>query len=102
MRTLRDDQFTRRYPDATPCRVVVEFRDGRSVAAEANDWLGFYARPMPAEQVRQKFRALTADHLDDRLASELRDMVFDLENVPVKDLTSRLAQAASKPLERVA
>jgi 2-methylcitrate dehydratase len=102
VRTLRDDQFTRRYPDETPCRVVVEFRDGRSVAAEAKDWLGFYARPMPAEQVRQKFRALTADHLDDRLASELRDMVFDLENVPVKDLTSRLAQAAAKPLERVA
>jgi len=102
VRTLRDDEFTRRYPDETPCRVVVEFRDGRSVAAETKDWLGFYARPMPAEQVRQKFRALTADHLDDRLASELRDMVFDLENVPVKDLTSRLAQAAAKPLERVA
>jgi 2-methylcitrate dehydratase PrpD len=47
VRTLRDDQFTVRYPNETPSRVVVEFRDGRSVAAETNDWLGFFARPMP-------------------------------------------------------
>ena len=37
-----------------------------------------------------------AFHMDSQLH------VFDLENVPVKDLTSRLAQAAAKPLERVA
>jgi 2-methylcitrate dehydratase PrpD len=55
------------------------------------------ARPMPAEQVREKFRALTADHVDDGLGSEIRDMALNLENVPVKDLTNRLAQAAADP-----
>src|SRR5207244_9397151 len=32
VRTLRDDEFTSRYPAETPCRVVVELRDGRSLA----------------------------------------------------------------------
>lgn len=94
VRTLRDDQFTRRYPDETPCRVVVEFRDGRSVAAEASDWLGFYARPMPADQVREKYQALAAGHLDQSLQIEICDMVLDLENVAVKDLMDCLAHAS--------
>jgi 2-methylcitrate dehydratase len=93
VRTLRDDQFTRRYPDETPCRVVVEFRDGRSVAAEAKDWLGFYARPMPAERVREKYQALTASRLDQSLQTEICDMAVELENVAVRDLMDRLAGA---------
>jgi 2-methylcitrate dehydratase len=93
VRTLRDDEFTKRYPDETPCRVVVEFGDGQSVAGEANDWLGFYARPMPCEEVRYKYDALTSGHLPDGVREELADMALRLEHARVRDLTALLAQA---------
>src|ERR1700704_1260193 len=40
VRTLRDDEFTKRYPQETPCRVVVELKQERALAGEAVDWLG--------------------------------------------------------------
>ena len=93
VRTLRDDQLTRRYPDETPCRVVVELRDGRSVHCEMNDWLGFFARPMPCDEVRKKYDGLTLAHVDDRLRREIADTALNLEQVRVRDLTALLARA---------
>jgi 2-methylcitrate dehydratase len=93
VRTLRDDEFTRRYPDETPVRVVVEFKDGRSVAAETHDWLGFYSRPMPCDEVRYKYDALVAGHVRDDVRDELADMVLRLEDARVSELTALLAQA---------
>src|SRR5207253_1100819 len=92
VRTLRDDEFTKRYPDETPCRVVVELRGHRSYEASGQDWLGFYSRLMPAPEVRRKFDALTADHLDQRLGGEIAEMVLNLDNIRVRDLTASLAR----------
>ena len=92
-RTLRDDQFTRRYPDKTPVRVVVELKGGHSVHAEAEDWLGFYSRPMPREEVRAKFDALTDGHLEDAPKNELAEMVLQFENASVRDLTRLLGSS---------
>ena len=92
VRTLRDDVYTKRYPEETPCRVVVELRDGPALVAEASDWLGFFKRPMPAHEVRAKFNALTVPHADDALRSELATIVENLEDVRVRDLTSLLAR----------
>ena len=93
VRTLRDDEFTKRYPDQTPVRVVVELSGGRSVAADAHDWLGFFSRPMPCEEVRYKYDALTSGHLSDDVQDELADVVLRLEHARLRDLTRLLAQA---------
>jgi 2-methylcitrate dehydratase len=93
VRTLRDDEFTKRYPSEVPVRVVVELRGGESLALERSDWLGFYRRPMPPREVRHKFDALVAGHIDDRRRDELADMVLHLEGAPLADLTALLAQA---------
>jgi 2-methylcitrate dehydratase len=92
VRSLRDDEFTKKYPDETPCRVVVELRGDRSFEADGRDWLGLYSRPMPAQEVRRKFDALTADHLDQRLGDDIAQMALNLENIRVRDLTASLAR----------
>jgi 2-methylcitrate dehydratase len=93
VRTLRDDQFTHRYPDETPCRVIVEMKGERSYAAESKDWIGFYSRPMPWDEVRYKYDALTASHLSDGLRDQIAEAVSNLENIRVTDLTALLARA---------
>ena len=45
-------------------------------------------------QVREKYQALAAGHLDQSLQTEICDMVLDLENVAVKDLMDCLAHAS--------
>jgi 2-methylcitrate dehydratase len=96
VRTLRDDEFTKRYPEETPVRVVVEFRGGESVALEGADWLGFYRRPMPAAEVRSKYAALVAGHLEDAVRDELAECVLNLERGQVRDLTALLAKASPR------
>ena len=93
VRTLRDDEFTRRYPKETPVRVVVEMHDGRSLACEVSDWIGFYRRPMREQEVRFKFDALTASNSTAELRDGIARVVGELENRRVSDLTALLAQA---------
>jgi 2-methylcitrate dehydratase len=92
VRTLRDDEFTKQYPDATPVRVVAEMKDGRSFVCEKNDWLGFFKRRMPPDRVRAKFDALAEAHTDAALRDRIADAVLHLEHSRVRDLTTLLAQ----------
>jgi 2-methylcitrate dehydratase len=91
VRTLRDDQFTKRYPQETPCRVVVELKQERALACEAVDWLGFFNRPMSWSQVREKFDSLAMSHTDAADRNRLAELISHLEDTPVRSLTACLA-----------
>lgn len=93
VRTLRDDQYTARYPHETPCRVVVEMNDAREHVAERSDWLGFYRRPMPLQEVRAKYETLAMPHTDDALRAQIADAVLALPRTSVRQLMATLAQA---------
>jgi 2-methylcitrate dehydratase len=95
VRTLRDDEFTKRYPRETPCRVVVELKHERSLACETTDWLGFFKRPMSWSQVREKFDALAIPHADTAQRDRLAELVSDLEDTSVRSLTACLARVTS-------
>jgi 2-methylcitrate dehydratase len=96
VRTLRDDELTRRYPEETPCRVIIELTDERAVAREASDWPGFFKRPMSCNQVRDKFDALTAAHADAAQRDAIAQLVDDLEETPVRSLTACLEAVGVK------
>jgi 2-methylcitrate dehydratase len=95
VRTLRDDQYTQRYPDETPCRVVIEFVDGRQVSKEQSDWAGFFKRPLDWPQVRAKFYDLAEPHADISMCDRIAETVAELERRPLMDLT-RLLGAVSE------
>jgi 2-methylcitrate dehydratase PrpD len=70
--------------------VVVELHGERSLAREAQDWLGFYRRPMPADAVRQKFDGLTAGHTTAEQRDAIAQAIDHLERTPVRELTKIL------------
>lgn len=92
VRTLRDDEFTRRYPDETPVRVVVEMKDGRSLVCETSDWLGFYRRPMPMAEVRAKFDAVAEPFTTAGLRDDIAGWVASIQTARVRELTALLAR----------
>ena len=93
VRALRDDEFTRRYPDQTPVRVVVNMHDERSYATETKDWIGLFSRPCRARRCAYKYDALVSGQISDSVRDELADLVLRLDQARVSDLTALLAVA---------
>jgi 2-methylcitrate dehydratase len=56
--------YSRRFPEEMPCRIIFTLSDGRTVAKEKRDYEGFRTRPMRWETVVQKFERLSARYID--------------------------------------
>jgi 2-methylcitrate dehydratase len=97
VRTLRDDNYTHRYPEETPCRVVIELGGGHELVQEQTDWAGFFKRPLDWAAVRSKFDGLTERFTDARLRDELADCVARLDQVRVAELTELLGRVSRTP-----
>jgi 2-methylcitrate dehydratase len=92
VRTLRDDAYTRQYPEATPCRVQIELCGGHALAQEQADWAGFFKRPLDWQAVRAKFDGLSEAYAEASLRDEIADCVAHLEQVEVAELTRLLGR----------
>ncbi|MGH7557274.1 MAG: MmgE/PrpD family protein [Gemmatimonadota bacterium] len=86
------EEFSRRFPDEMPCRVLIHMRDGTIHEIEKRDYEGFHTRPMRWETVAAKFDGLAAPYADEGLRAEIREAIRDLDERPVSELTSLLAQ----------
>ncbi len=52
-------EYSRRFPEEMPCRLVVTLRGGRILTKEKRDYEGFHTRPMGWETVIRKFEGLS-------------------------------------------
>ncbi|NIR44250.1 MAG: MmgE/PrpD family protein [Gemmatimonadetes bacterium] len=86
------DELSGRFPDQMPCRVEIHFRDGTNVSREKRDYLGFHSRPMDWDDVRAKYDRLAETATTEDLRGEIASVVAELEERPVRDLTSLLRQ----------
>ncbi len=93
IRVRPDDELSGRFPDQMPCRIEIHLRGGTSVAREKRDYLGFHSRPMDWDDVRAKYDRLAEAAATEDLRREIADVVGDLEQRPVRDLTSLLRRA---------
>jgi 2-methylcitrate dehydratase len=84
--------FSRRFPEAMPCRLKVVLRDGRSLAREQEDYEGFHTRPMTWDRAREKFDRLSASHAAADLRGEIAEAVLHLEDLATGDLTVLLSR----------
>src|SRR6185312_2944384 len=50
-----DEELSKRFPDAMPCRIQITLKDGRTLRIEKQDYEGFYTRPTSWEQAVAKF-----------------------------------------------
>src|SRR5262249_45306596 len=84
--------YSRRFPDAMPCRITVTLNDGRILTKEKRDYEGFLHRPMTWETVARKFERLSAPYIDPELRREIIDAVANLEAIETTDLTRLLGK----------
>jgi 2-methylcitrate dehydratase len=90
--TVRSDAIlSRRFPAEMPCRVRIILRDGQVKTAELADYPGFHTRGRTWEAAQKKFERLTSPHTSPSLQVRILATVAELEQFPVTDLTSLLA-----------
>ena len=85
-------ELSRLFPDEMPCKITVWLKGGQTLTIEKRDYEGFWTRPMPWDQVVQKFDGLAAPYADAGLRQQIVDAVGRLEQVPVADLMQLLAR----------
>lgn len=86
-----NEEYSRRFPQEMPCRIVVHLRGGRVVETEKRDYEGFHTRPMSWESVTRKFDTLSAPYAGAARRKEIVAAVRSLEDRKVADLVKLLA-----------
>jgi 2-methylcitrate dehydratase len=84
--------YSRRFPDAMPCRMTLTLRDSRRVVKEKRDYEGFRTRPMSWGTAVEKFEKLVASYTDRSLCQEIIHAVSHLESIQVNELTELLGK----------
>jgi len=89
------EEFSRRFPGEMPCRVTVVLRNGTRLLREKDGYRGFHLDPMDRDEVLGKFERLSAPFASAQLSRDIAGVVWNLESVPVRELTALLARAAA-------
>ncbi|MCG3114908.1 MAG: MmgE/PrpD family protein [Candidatus Manganitrophus sp. SA1] len=84
--------FSDRFPDEMPCRLIVSLRNGRMLIKEKRDYEGFYTRPMQWETVSRKFEQLSKRYADASLRRDIREAVSRIEEIQTRDLMRLLSR----------
>jgi len=87
------DDYSQRFPDEMPCRIMLTLDNGRVVVKEKRDYVGFRTRPMSWEDAVGKFERLSVPFVERALLQEVEEAVAGLEAIQVADLTRLLARA---------
>lgn len=91
-----DDEYSKIFPDALPCRVTVRLKGGTILLKEKRDYEGFFTRPLSWESVVQKFNSLCIPYLDKGLREKIVQATAHLEEIEVAELTRLLGKVSSQ------
>lgn len=86
-----DEALSARFPEECPCRLRVFLHDGRVLARERSDYLGYPSRPMSFSDVETKFVRLTQGVLDSEHQQRLIRAVAEIEELAAADLAEMLS-----------
>ena len=87
-----------RFPQELPCRLKIQFQDGRTFSIEKSDYEGFLTRPVSWERAIEKFDRLSGPHARAALRNQIVETVDQLESKETRDLTDLLRKiATAKP-----
>jgi 2-methylcitrate dehydratase len=92
--------YTREYPNSVKCKVRIGLKDGNIFELEKSDYPGFFRRPMPVEQLLEKFKQLTAPSAPGPRLQQVIQAVAKLDGRPVRELAFALRDlgvSASQP-----
>ncbi len=89
--------YSRRFPEEMPCRIIVTLRDGRTLIKEKRDYEGFRTRPMSWETAVKKFERLVSSSIERSLCQKIIDAASHLESIQVSELTQLLGEVRLSP-----
>jgi 2-methylcitrate dehydratase len=89
--------YSGRFPEEMPCRLLVRLRDGQILEREKRDYHGFFTRPIPWEGVVEKFDSLSAPYADETLRKRIIEAVANLDEIEVADLIRLLERIPGLP-----
>ena len=94
------EEFSRRFPQALPCRLTVTLKDGRKLSVDRSDYEGFTTRPPRWDTVVPKFQSLAEPHTTASLRGRIVDAVQNLDRIEVRQLTDLLREVTAAPIDR--
>ena len=90
-----DPRLSARFPAEHPCRVRITMQDGRILAREKRDYLGFRTRPTGWVETLNKFHDLADPVAGKELADQLAAGIQTLEQITSADLGRLLGKVRS-------
>jgi 2-methylcitrate dehydratase len=83
-------EYTELYPGKMLAKITVRLQDGKVIEHEVQDYPGLASHPFTWEDVVEKFDRLVAGRIDEGLSREIKDAVYSVENIEVRDLMKLL------------
>ncbi|NIH71059.1 MULTISPECIES: MmgE/PrpD family protein [Auritidibacter] len=87
-----DPEFSAQFPQHMPAELTVTLQDGTVLNAEKRSYPGFHDDPMNWQDERAKFDALVSPFTTEDWRDHMVEVIYDLDNRPIADLTELLAQ----------
>src|SRR5215475_11123607 len=88
-----DQALSERFPQRIPAVLEVELNDGTVLRAARDDYHGFHTNPFDWATARQKFDRVTRASLSKVAADRIADVIANLDERPVSDLTACISSA---------
>ncbi|MBK0420620.1 MmgE/PrpD family protein [Leucobacter sp. CSA2] len=87
-------EFSDRFPAQMPADLRVELVDGTAFSSSQDSYLGFHDNPFDWSSARAKFDSLASPFASESLRNEIDEIVHDLENRTVGELTDALGRVS--------
>lgn len=88
------DELSERFPEHMPAELRVTLSDGTEFSTSKDNYSGFHDDPLSWEQARKKFDVLVTPFTGDKLRNEIAEIVHDLDNRQVSELTEALSKVS--------
>ncbi len=83
-------EFEKMFPAKQPSKVVVKTKDGKEFSEYLEYPKGDPREPMTMEDLENKFNSLSSELLDDKKQIDIKEMIFNCDNMIVNDFMNNL------------
>lgn len=90
VKVRKNDKLSEKFPRELPCILKIFLKDGTQLSIEKKDYEGFYTSPFTWDDVTKKFHQLAAPFTSRESRDSIIQMVDNLENIRIKELTNVL------------
>jgi 2-methylcitrate dehydratase len=93
-------EYTDQYPKKMPAKIRIKLKDGKTIDHEVQEYPGLASHPFTWEESVDKFDQLVSSRLDQGLRGEIKDAVYSIESIQVKDLMKLLGHIKANGVTR--